>query len=69
MSVSWMESDERSPPLIVVRCKGCGKSLSTWKMRNIRGYSEELSDKPCTECTGKVTTAEAKLLKAIFGET
>ena len=54
--------------MVVVRCKGCGNSMSTYKMRNIRGYSEELSDKPCTKCESKPTTAEANLLKAIFGE-
>ena len=68
MSVSWSKSDERSATLIVVRCRGCGNSMSTYKMRNTRGYSEELSDKPCVKCASKPTTAEAKLLKAIFGE-
>ena len=54
--------------MVVVRCKGCGNSMSTYKMRNTRGYSEKLSDKPCVKCASKPTTAEARLLKAIFGE-
>jgi len=54
--------------MIVIRCIQCGNSIRTWKMRNVTGYSEELSKTPCYPCKGKLTTTEAKLLKAIFGE-
>jgi len=70
MSVSWFEFGKRSETLIVVRCRGCGNSIGNPLEEHKRNeYTEKLSDKPCMECAGKVTTAEAKLLEAIFGET
>ena len=63
-----MESDERSATLIVVRCRGCGNSIGVPLEEHKRNeYTEKLSDKPCVECEVEPTTAEAKLLKAIFG--
>ena len=52
---------------IVIRCLQCGNTMQTWKQLNITGYKEEVSNKPCLSCTGKITTTESKLLKAIFG--
>jgi hypothetical protein len=53
--------------VIVLRCRVCGESIKTLYMQKRSGYSEKLADKPCSKCTGKVTTVEAKLLDAIFG--
>jgi len=52
---------------IVIRCLQCGNTMQTWNQVNVRGYKEELSNKPCLVCRGKITSIEAKLLKAIFG--
>jgi len=52
---------------LVIRCPQCGNTIQTWNQINVSGYKEKLSDKPCLACRGKVTSIEAKLLKAIFG--
>ena len=52
---------------LVIRCPQCGNTIQTWSQVNVRGYKEELSNRPCLICRGKVTPTEAALLKAIFG--
>ena len=70
MSVSWFEFGKRSETLIVIRCRECGVSIGNPLEEHKRNaYSEILADKPCVECEVKPTTTEARLLKAIFGET
>jgi len=55
--------------LVVVRCMVCDDVINSWREPNVKGYSEKLTDKPCSKCTDKVPSVEQKLLNAIFGET
>ena len=56
--------------MLVIRCRGCGKELKTWKNFSAwdREYSEQFSQEPCQDCLEKEQNSiGSKLLKAIFG--